>query len=124
MIVALDIGLKRIGVALCFDNGVCVPINAVIRINRNQAADEISRIIATHKADKIVVGIPKGGASENEMSKRIKYFVNLIKFSGEICYIDESFSSEEASNFGKFAKKDGKLDSLSALVILKRYLKI
>lgn len=38
MIVAIDVGLKRIGVAISYENGVVLPLNAVIRKNRNQAS--------------------------------------------------------------------------------------
>jgi len=123
MTIALDIGLKRIGVALGFSNGVCVPLPAVIRKNRNQAAAQIKAILAEHAAKRLVVGIPLGGSSEDEMKRRISHFVNLLEFDGEICYVDESFSSAEAAEFGANLgrKKDGKLDSLSALVILQRF---
>ncbi len=35
---ALDVGLKRIGVALCVDKKIALPLDAVLRKNRNQAA--------------------------------------------------------------------------------------
>lgn len=38
---ALDVGLKRIGVALCVDKKIALPLDAVLRKNRNQAANEI-----------------------------------------------------------------------------------
>lgn len=38
---ALDVGLKRIGVALCIDKKIALPLDAVLRKNRNQAANEI-----------------------------------------------------------------------------------
>lgn len=126
MIVAIDVGLKRIGVAISYENGVVLPLNAVIRKNRNQASKEISQLLQDYKAKKLVVGIPLGGSSEDEMTRRIKHFVNLINFDGEIIFIDESFSSKEASDFAiiNHKKKDGKLDSLSAMIILKRYINI
>ncbi|PSM52537.1 Holliday junction resolvase-like protein (UPF0081 domain) [Campylobacter blaseri] len=124
MIAAIDVGLKRIGIALGYKNGVTVPINAVLRKNRNQAAFDVSSVLKEWSVARLVVGIPLGGSSEDEMRRRISHFVSLLDFSGEIIYIDESFSSIEASEFGvaNHKKKDGKLDSLSALVILQRYL--
>lgn len=126
MIVALDVGLKRIGIAISYENKVVLPLNAIIRKNRKQASNEIRELLKTHKANKLIVGIPKGGSSEYEMQRRIKHFVNLIEFSGEICYVDESFSSKEALNLNVVnqKKKDGKLDSLSAMIILQRYFDI
>lgn len=124
MIVALDIGLKRIGVAISPDNKTTLPSTPVMRKNRNQAAREVSEFLKQNGAKILVVGVPKGGSSEEEMTRRIKHFVNLLEFNGEIKFIDESFSSVEANDLHNFSsrKKDGKLDSLAAMVILKRYL--
>ncbi|MSN96719.1 Holliday junction resolvase RuvX [Campylobacter sp. FMV-PI01] len=124
MLASLDIGLKRIGLALGYKNGVVVPINAVLRKNRNQAARDVMMILNEYKVKKIVVGIPIDGSSEEEMIRRIKHFVGLLNFDGEIFYEDESFSSIEASEFGiaNHRQKDGKLDSLAAMIILQRFL--
>ena len=123
MIACIDVGLKRIGIALGYKNGVIVPINAVLRQNRNQAAKDVKHILDEWNVKKLVVGIPLGGNSEDEMRRRINHFVNLLDFNGEIVFFDESFSSVEAGEFGvaNHKKKDGKLDSLSAMVILQRY---
>lgn len=125
-IIAIDVGLKRIGVAISPDSKIALPSTPILRKNRNQAANEISQILKTKNAKILVVGIPKGGSSEEEMSRRIRHFVSLLEFDGEICYIDESFSSFEADELREFStrKKDGKLDSLSAMIILQRYLEI
>ena len=123
MIACIDVGLKRIGIALGYKNGVIVPINAVLRQNRNQAAKDVKYILDEWNVKKLIVGIPLGGNSEDEMRRRISHFVNLLDFNGEIVFFDESFSSVEAGEFGvaNHKKKDGKLDSLSAMVILQRY---
>lgn len=123
MIACIDVGLKRIGIAFGYKNGVIVPINAVLRQNRNQAAKDVKHILDEWNVKKLVVGIPLGGSSEDEMRRRISHFVNLLDFNGEIVFFDESFSSVEAGEFGvaNHKKKDGKLDSLSAMVILQRY---
>ena len=125
MIVAIDVGLKRIGVAISPDSKTALPSSPILRKNRNQAATQVSEFLKTQNAKTLVVGIPKGGSSEEEMSRRIRHFVSLIEFKGEIKFVDESFSSLEADELREFSsrKKDGKLDSLSAMIILQRYLK-
>ena len=125
-IIAIDVGLKRIGVAISPDSKIALPSTPILRKNRNQAASEISQILKMQNAKILVVGIPKGGSSEEEMSRRIRHFVSLLEFDGEIKFIDESFSSFEADELREFSsrKKDGKLDSLSAMIILQRYLEI
>ena len=125
MIVAIDVGLKRIGVAISPDSKIALPSSPILRKNRNQAATQVSEFLKTQNAKTLVVGIPKGGSSEEEMSRRIRHFVSLLEFDGEIKFVDESFSSLEADELREFSsrKKDGKLDSLSAMIILQRYLK-
>lgn len=120
---ALDIGLKRIGLALCVDKKIALPLEGVLRKNRNQAANEIKKIIAQNEISLLIVGIPKGGSSEEEMTKRIKHFVSLLEFEGEIIFVDESFTSKEALKFrvAHSKKKDAKLDSLAALIMVKDY---
>lgn len=122
----LDIGLKRIGIALCVDEKVAIPLNAVLRKNRNQAANEVKALIKEYQITSLIVGVPQGGTSEEEMSKRIKHFVTLLEFKGEIKFVDESWTSKEALKFGvaHSRKKDGKLDSLAALIMLKEYFHI
>lgn len=126
MVVAIDVGLKRIGVAFGYENGVIIPQNAILRRNRNQAAHQIAQILEQNRAQKLIVGVPLGGSSEDEMRRRIAHFVALIGFDGEIIYIDESFSSFEATSLGvaDLKKKDGKLDSLAAMKILERFFEI
>jgi putative Holliday junction resolvase len=121
--VAIDVGLKRIGVAV-LTAGIAVASEPIMRKNRDQASADVSVMLKAKKASKLIVGLPRGGASEEEMERRIKHFVSLLDFEGEIVYVDEFGSSKEALEEiggGLTKKKDGRLDSLSALVILKRW---
>ncbi|MCH5335788.1 MAG: Holliday junction resolvase RuvX [Campylobacter sp.] len=120
---ALDLGLKRIGLALCVDKKIALPLEGIIRKNRNQAAKEIKEIISQHQISLLIVGIPKGGSSEDVMLKRTQHFVSLLEFEGEIVFVDESYTSREALKFGviRSKKKDAKLDSLAALIMIKDY---
>ena len=123
---SLDIGLKRIGVAFCFDNSTVLPQNAILRKNRNQAARDTSNLLKEWQIEQIVVGLPKGGSTEEEMERRIKHFISLLDIDDiKVNYIDESFSSFEAKEQMKGIvkqKRDGRIDSISAKIILERYL--
>ncbi len=123
---ALDVGLKRIGLAFSFDENIVLPQNAIIRRGRKQAAKELSSVLKEWGIEKIIVGIPKGGSSEDEMKRRIKHFISLLDIDGvEVEYIDESFSSFEAKEQIKGIikqKRDGRVDSIAAKIILERYL--
>jgi putative Holliday junction resolvase len=66
-----------------------------------------------------------GGSSEEEMRRRVAHFMNLVGYKGPVYYQDESDSSLEAEEMMKGEirhKKDGRIDSLSAKIILERYL--
>lgn len=122
MIVAIDIGLKRIGMAVSPDGKIALPIAPILRKNRNQAAKDVSNALKNREAKILVVGLPKGGSSEAEMERRIKHFISLLDFDGQIYYENEAYSSLEASDLID-DKRDGKLDSVAAMIILERFLK-
>ena len=124
---SIDVGLKRIGVAICLDEKIVLPQDAVLRKNRNQAARDINTFLSEWEIQKLIVGLPKGGSSEEEMERRIKHFVSLLELEIPVDYQDEQGSSFEAKELtkGDFKhKKDGRLDSVAAKIILERYLKI
>jgi len=124
-IAAIDIGLKRIGVAFCLQSDIVIPKDAILRKNRDQAANEVDNFLKEWGIEVLIVGFPLEGKSADEMQKRIKHFVSLLKFEGKIIYVDEDFSSYEAKELSKGIfkqKKDGRIDSFSAAVILERYL--
>ncbi|AOO64915.1 putative Holliday junction resolvase [Sulfurospirillum halorespirans DSM 13726] len=122
---SIDIGLKRIGVALCLSLGIVSPQEAILRKNRDQAAHDVDAFLNEWNIELLVVGLPKGGSSSDEMERRIKHFVSLLKFSGEVVYQDEYGSSNEAKEMMQGVvrqKRDGRIDSMAAKVILERYL--
>jgi len=122
---SIDVGLKRIGVAICLDGKIVMPQNAILRKNRNQAARDVKAFLEEWEIDKLIVGLPKDSESSEEMERRIKHFVSLLDLDIEVAYQDEQSSSIEAKELtmGQFKhKKDGKLDSIAAKIILERWL--
>jgi putative Holliday junction resolvase len=123
--IAIDLGLKRIGLAYSAHKDLVTPLPAIIRKNRNQASDEVKKFIAEWEIERVVIGIPIGGSSEDEMRRRIEHFMNLVDFQGEIFYQDEAGSSKEAESMmrGEIKQiRDGRIDSISAMIILQRFL--
>jgi len=125
-IASIDVGLKRIGMAICLDKKIVFPQDAILRKNRNQAARDVKSFLKEWEIETLVVGLPKGGSSEEEMERRIKHFVNLLELEHiEVMYQDEQGTSIEAKELtqGVFRhKRDGKIDSIAAKIILERWL--
>ena len=123
--IAIDLGLKRIGLAYSAHKDIVTPLPAVLRKNRNQASHDVKKVLDEWEVGAVVVGIPLGGSSEAEMKRRITHFMNLVAFEGDVFYQDEAGSSKEAEALMKGEMKqirDGRIDSLSAMIILQRYL--
>ena len=122
---AIDLGLKRIGLAYSAHKDIVTPLPSIIRKNRNQASDEVKKSIKEWEITTVIVGVPLGGSSEDEMKRRIAHFMNLVDFEGDVFYQDEAGSSKEAESLIKGEMKhlrDGRIDSISAMIILQRYL--
>ncbi len=122
---AIDVGLKRIGTAICLDGQTVLPQEAVLRKNRKQASRDVDSFLKEWEIETLIVGLPKDGSSAEEMERRIRHFTGLLDFDGAIEYFDEYGSSAEAKEMSKGIfrhKKDGKVDSLAAKIILERYL--
>lgn len=127
-IMALDIGTKRIGIALSDYLNVIASAHCYIsRLPEDKALSEIKKIASDNSVEKIVVGVPlnmdgtKGFQAEDciEFSKKLTCF--------EIIYEDERLTSEEAEENLRarkinFRKEKGLVDMESAKIILEQYL--
>lgn len=119
---SIDIGLKRIGVAICLTSNIVTPQTAILRKNRDQAALDVNSFLKEWEVEKLIVGFPS--ASE-DMQKRIKHFVTLLELQIPYEFCEENMSSIEAEELIKGEikyKRDGRVDSLAAKIILERYL--
>ena len=121
-IASIDIGLKRIGVAICVGSNIVTPKDPILRKNRNQAARDVNTFLKEWDIKKLIVGFP---SSSDDMQKRIKHFVNLLELEIPYEFQEENMSSIEAEDMTKGHikyKRDGRVDSIAAKIILERYL--
>ncbi|MEA3290020.1 MAG: Holliday junction resolvase RuvX [Campylobacterota bacterium] len=119
---SIDIGLKRIGCAVSFMSNIVNPKEAILRKNRNQAASDVDSFLKDWDIDVLVVGYPE---SSEDMKPRVEHFVKLLKFEGVVVFQNENLSSQEAKDMTKGEikhKRDGRIDSIAAQIILERYL--
>ncbi|RLA75131.1 MAG: Holliday junction resolvase RuvX [Epsilonproteobacteria bacterium] len=118
----IDVGLKRIGLATSLILNIATPQKAIQRKNRNQASKDIDKFLTSWNINKLIIGLP---SCNSETARRIKHFATLLKFNKPIIYQEEDMSSSEAKELikGKIKqKRDGRIDSISAQLILQRYL--
>lgn len=120
--IAIDFGLKRIGVAWkCGE--LILPLPAIKFASAMQVASELRDILGEKKARILIAGKVR-----EELQGALDEVLNALDFGGEIAFVDENLSSKEAElhingrKKSKKLRKDGSLDSLSAMIILERYL--
>jgi len=119
---SIDIGLKRIGLSICLQKDIVTPCPAILRKNRNQASRDVDSFLKEWEIDTLIVGYPK---SSEDMKKRVNHFITLLNFKGDIHLQNEDMSSNEAEELIKGDikyKRDGRIDSIAAKIILERYL--
>ena len=127
-IMALDVGTKRIGIALSdFLQVIATPHSTVQREPEDRAIEEIVKIANDNHVEKIVVGVPinMDGTLGFQAQNCIDFSQKILGF--DIILEDERLTSEEAESRLRerrvdFRKNKGLVDMESACVILEQYL--
>ena len=127
-IMALDVGTKRIGVALSdYLQVIANPCTCIQREPEQKAIEEITKIAKENRVEKIVVGVPYNmdGTLGFQGENCIEFSQKLIGF--DIILDDERLTSVEAEERLKsrkvdFRKNKGLVDIESACIILEQYL--
>lgn len=130
-LLALDVGDKRIGVAVSDATGMLVtPVETVHRKNSKLDVARICKLVVDNEASAIVVGLPKNmDGTEGEQAAKVRSFAKkLIRETGlEVHFEDERLSSfiatERLVERGiQTGKNRDLIDMEAAVVILQSYL--
>ena len=129
-IMGLDIGDRRIGVALSDPEEIIAsPLAVVIREDDKSAVDEIVRLVNQYDVKQIVVGMPYSlSGSVGPQADKVKEFSDILslKVITPIAFRDERLSTVAATRLlRQSAKKKAKRsspDSAAAAFILQGYL--
>ena len=128
-IIALDIGTKRIGVAVSDALMLgATPVKLIIRNNDTNAINEIESVLEEYNTDTILIGVPYNmDGSLGFQAKNCLDFIKPLEKKYKILKYDERLSSEKAEeilkNKGKkYTKNKGLVDITAACVILQEYL--
>lgn len=126
---SLDIGTKRIGVALSDFLQIIATGNCVVdRTPEKTAIEKIKAIAEENRVQKIIVGVPinmdgtQGGQAQDCLN-----FAKNFEDDFEILFEDERLTSEEAEENLRnrninFKKNKGLVDIESACIILEQYM--
>ena len=128
-ILALDIGTKRIGVAvsdaLLFG---ATPVKTILRKEDTKAREEIIKILNEYNTDVILIGVPYNmDGSLGFQAKNCLDFIKPFREKYTILEQDERLSSYESEEIlkqkgKKYTKNKGLVDMTAAAVILQNYL--
>lgn len=118
-ILALDFGLKRIGVAVGESElRTAHPLPAIAA----PGFDSIGRLLAEWRPAQIVVGLPVAEQGEHPLAKKVERFARQLegRFRLPVARVDERFTSVEAESRLRDIKGRS-IDSVAAQLILEQY---
>jgi len=127
-IMALDVGTKRIGIALSdYLNVIATPHTTINREPEKVAIETITKIAKENNVEKIVIGLPLNmdGTHGFQAEDCSDFAQKILGF--DIIMEDERLTSQEAEERLKsrkidFRKNKGLVDMESACIILEQYL--
>jgi len=125
-LMALDVGQKRIGVAMATSDMRIAVASGVIEMT-DDCINNLEQKLAQNNVDILVVGFPRNQSGEATAQTRfVEDFVNSLgDLNVKIVYQDESLTSVMAEDRLKqqnksYSKED--IDALAAAIILQDYL--
>lgn len=82
-ILALDVGDKRIGVAVCDPTGLLVtPLVTIQRKNMRADVARVASLVATQEAGMVVVGLPLNmDGTDGEQALKVRSFAKRLSFA-------------------------------------------
>ena len=131
VILGLDIGDARIGVAISDELGIAAhPLCTITRKNRQVDLATLNSLIDTHGVEEIVIGLPLRLNGEiGIQAQKVKKFAAVLErtFNLPISFLDERFTTVEAEQILQQTKKRRKkrkriIDQVAAVLILDGYL--
>ena len=126
-LLALDVGTKRIGVAVADSIvPIAVPMQTV-EVDGTET-EVIQKIVLDKLAEKIVIGYPRNQSGDpTEQTTLVETFAARLGNTVPIVFQDESVTSVIAEDRLKATNKPyqkGDIDALAAAIILQDYLEI
>jgi putative Holliday junction resolvase len=130
-ILALDVGSKRIGVAVSDPLGISAQgLETIQRQNKRRDFEALGRLLKTYEVREIVVGLPlRLSGAEGTQSEKMRRFASELEshFGVTVHLWDERWSSTEANRLLREAelsiqKRGRAVDRMAAVLILQSWM--
>ncbi len=128
-IIALDVGKKRIGIAVSDPTGtVALPFETIER--DESAASRLAKVIGSFGAEKLVIGLPLNmDGTEGERARDVRSFAGIVRqlVDVPIVFVDERLTTVQAESLTSKGVRDRRArkrasDRVAAAIILRAYL--
>ena len=132
-VLSLDVGEKRIGVALSDPTGtLATPLKTISSTGKSSGVDEVLRLVAEHEVAEIIVGMPLSlSGHAGAQARLVEGFVRSLTDAATVpvTKVDERYSSVQAERLlresGVQPSRDkARVDAAAAAVILQAYLDV
>jgi putative Holliday junction resolvase len=130
-ILALDVGEKRIGVAVSEETETLArPLTTIMRASRREDFRRIAQLVTEQGAGRVVAGYPRSlGGTEGPQAQRVRRYVEALAATLPVPVElwDERYTTAEAMarlcDVNRRRPRDrGRLDAAAAAVLLQDYL--
>ncbi len=130
-VLGLDIGERRIGVALSDPEGIiAIALTVIERKSEDTALQQLSDLTQEHEVERIVIGLPRSlDGSLGKQAQAVQTFAESLAGCTELSVVtwDERLSTVAAERMMieagvKREKRKERLDSVAAAFILQGYL--
>ena len=124
-ILALDVGDRRIGVALA-DSQIKIAVPYGYLERSDKIIQQITELMLDHDINILVIGYPRNQSGEaTKQTESVEQFAKElaeIEIDADLVFQDESLSSVEAERRLGRVKDKGEIDAEAASIILQDYL--
>ena len=129
-LLALDVGEKRVGVALCDETQTLAwPLLTLSRASKQEDFARLAALCREQAIEKVIVGLPKTlRGEEGPQAQRVRRYAAELQAALDlpIEFWDERYSSVDAqerlTSSSRKARAKGEIDSAAAAIILQEYL--
>lgn len=127
-LMALDVGERRIGIALSESGIFATPHSVLLRKSKQEDFARLGRLVAELKIELVIVGLPYSLSGPEEIgpqARRVMRYAEALAATlpVPIKYFDERYSTVDAAAYlSSRGQKKIAIDAAAAAVILQNYL--